>query len=128
MIERVRRPARSHIRLRRKRHDEDRHVVDAPADNKRLRDSDGNPVEIGANLVVHAQDCFVGFGADKEAGGHDDPVVVGRAIDMLDAVDRLDDGLKRLGHEPGGVLRLEAVRAHLDIHHRHGDLGLFLAR
>ena len=47
---------------------------------------------------------------------------------MLDAVDRLDNGLKRLGHKPGRILGLEPIGADLDVHHRHRNLRLLLAR
>ena len=49
-------------------------------------------------------------------------------IDVLDAVDALDDGLERLGDELHRVLGLEPVGADVDVDHRHGDLRLLLAR
>ncbi len=95
---------------------------------KRLGNADGNAVEIGADLVVHAQDRFVGLGAHKEARRYQHAVVKGVAVDVLDTVDRLDDGFERLGHKPRRILGLEPIGADLDVHHRHGNLRLLLAR
>ena len=39
------------------------------------------------------QDSVVLTRTDQKAGGHEDMIVLGLAIDMLDAVDALDDGL-----------------------------------
>ena len=122
----VQRSAR--LGLRRERQADDRHIVDAAPDDQRLRDADRDAVHVGAHLLVHAQDRFVGFRADEKARGYKHLVVIGLAVDVLDAVDRLDDGFERLGHEPRRILRLEAIRANLDIDHRHRDLRLFLAR
>ena len=115
-------------RLWRQRQRDDRHVVDAAADDQRLGDAGGNAVIVGANFLVHAQDRIVRRGADEEARGDEDPVVDRVGVDVLDAVDRLDDGLERLGDELDGVLGLEAVGRDEDIDHRHRDLRLFLAR
>ena len=70
---------------------DDRDVVDAPPDDPRFGDADGNTVDIGADLVVDTEHRRVGRGADKEAGGHHDHVVHGLGVDVLDAVDALDD-------------------------------------
>ncbi len=118
----------SGFRLRRQRHDDDRDVVDAAADDQRLGNPDWNAIDVGADFFVHAQDRIIGFGADQEARGDHDAVVLGLAVGMLDAVDALDDGLQRLGDELDRVRRFQAVGTHGDVDHRHADLRLFLAR
>ena len=123
-----RRPARSRLGLRRERHHDDGDVVDAAADDERLGNADRDAVEIGADLVVDAEDRGVGAGADDEAGGDHGAVVARLRVDVLDAVDALDDRLERLGHELHRVLGLQPVGADVDVDHRHGDLRLFLAR
>ncbi len=55
-------------------------------------------------------------------------VVLGLRIDVLDAVDALDDVFERPGDELDRVLGLVAVGRHHDVDHRHADLRLFLAR
>ena len=52
----------------------------------------------------------------------------GLAVDVLDAVDALDDRLERLGDELDRVGRLQPVGAHRDVDHRDADLRLLLAR
>ena len=116
------------LRLRRQRQHDDGDVVDAAADDQRLGDADRDAVHVGADLFVDAQDRGVGAGADDEARGDHRAVVRGLRIDVLDAVDALDDRLQRLGDELDRVLGLQAVGAHVDVHHRHGNLRLLLAR
>ena len=128
MIERVVGPALGGFGLRRERQADDGNIVDAARDDQRLRNADGDAVHVGAHLLMHAQNGFVRFRADEKARGHEHLVVIGLAVDVLDAVDGFDDGLQRLRHEPRRILRLEAIGANLDIDHRHGDLRLFLAR
>ncbi len=65
---------------------------------------------IGADLLVDAQDRVVRVGADQEARGHHDAVVLGLAVDVLDAVDALDDGFQRLGDQFDRVGRLAGRR------------------
>ena len=79
-------------------------------------------------FIVHAKDCGVGRGADEETSGDHRIVVARLRVDVLDAVDALDDRLHRLGNEFDGVLRLEARRLDVDVHQRDGNLRLFLAR
>ena len=67
-------------------------------------------------------------GADEEARGDDGPIVLRLRIDVLDAVDALDDILERTGHEFDRLARLVSVGADQDVDHRHADLRLFLAR
>jgi hypothetical protein len=121
-------PGRRRLRLRRQRQRHDGDVVDAAADDQRLRDADGNAADIGADFLVHAQDSVVGPRADQKARGHHDAVVDRLAVDVLDAVDGLDDGFERLGHQFDRVRGLEAVGVHPDVDHRHADLRLFFAR
>ena len=114
--------------LGRKRDDDDRDIVDAAADDQRLGDADRDAVEIGAHLLVDAEDRGVRAGADQEARGDHGAVVGGLRIDVLDTVDALDDRLERLGDELHRVLGLEAVGRDVDVDHRHRDLRLLLAR
>ena len=116
------------VGLRREGERQDRHVVDAAADDQRLRHPDRDAVHVGAQLFVHPQDRGVGRGADKEARGHHHLVVLGLRIDVLDPVDAFDDCLERLGDQLDGVLGPQPVGAHVDVDHRHRDLRLLLAR
>ena len=126
--EAVGRPVRRRAGLGRERDGDDGDVVDAAADDQRFGNADRDAVHIGPHLLVHAQDRRIGIGADLEARGHHGAVVGGLRIDVLDAVDALDDRLQRLGDELDRVLGLEAVGADMDVDHRHRDLRLFLAR
>ena len=53
---------------------------------------------------------------------------MGRGIDVLDPGDALDDALQRLGDQLDRILGPQTRRLHMDIHQRHRDLRLFLAR
>ena len=128
MIKRVVGPAFGGLGLRRERQTDDCDIVNSALDDQGLRNTDGDAVHIGAHFLMHAQNGFVRFRAHEEASCHQHLVVVGLAVDVLDAVDRLHDGFERLRHEPCRVLRLEPIRANLDVDHRHRDLRLLLAR
>ena len=69
----------------------------------------GKSGDIGADLLVNAQDRGVLIGADEEARGDHDAVVLGLRIDVLDAVDALDDVLERPGDELDRLVGLVAV-------------------
>ena len=90
---------------------------------------DRDSVDVGADLLVHAENGGVSIGADEEARRDDGAVVLGLRVDVLDAVDALDDGLERLGDElrrrPPPCSPLAAT---MDVDHRHGNLRLLLAR
>ena len=107
---------------------DDRHVVDAAADDQGFGDALGQVGDVGADLLVDAQQGVVFRGADQEPRGDQDGVVLGEGIDVLDAADGLDDVLERLGDELDGVAGLVAVGGDQDIHHRNADLRLLLAR
>ena len=124
----VGRPMRGSLGFGRERQDDDRHIVDAAADDQRLGHADRDAVHVGADLLVHAQDRRVGTGADEEARRHHGAIVPRLRIDVLDAVDALDDGLERLGDQLHRIFGLETVGADMDVDHRHRDLRLFLAR
>ena len=128
MIERIVGPALGGFRLGRNRQADDGDIVDAAPHDQGLGDANGDAVHVGAHFLMHAQNRFVGFRADEKARGDEHLIVVGLAVDVLDAVDSLHDGFKRLRHEPFRVLRRQAVGANLDIDHRRRDLRLFLAR
>ena len=121
-------PAPGGLRLRRQRQHGDGNVVDAAPDDQGLGNSDRDAVEIGADLLMNAKDRVVGFGADQEARGHHYAVVFGLAVDVLDAVDALDDGFERLGDEFDCVGPAQSVGVDADIDHGNADLRLFLAR
>ena len=106
----------------------DRHIIDAPPDDQRLGNTNGDAVHIGPHLFMHAQDRRVRGGAHVEPCSDHRAVIHGLRIDMLDVVDRLDDGLHRFGHQPHRILGLQPRCLHQDIHHRHRNLRLFLAR
>ena len=122
------RPAIGGFGLRRKREHGDGDVVDAAPDDQGLGNADRNAVQIGADLLVNAQDRVVGLGADQKARGHHHAVVFGLAVDVLHPVDALDDGLQRLGDEFDRVGPAQSVGVDADIDHGNADLRLFLAR
>ena len=128
MIERVVFDPRRRFRLRRQSQRQDRHVVDAAPDDQRLRDSDRNTIEIAPDLLMHADNGVVRRRADQKPRRHHRAVVRRIRIDVLDAVDRLDDRLQWLRHKPDCILCLQSVRPHYDVDHRHGNLRLLFAR
>ena len=99
-------PALRRFRLRRQREHDHRDIVDAASDDQRFGNADRDAIDVGANLLVHPQDRVVGFGADQEARRHHDAVVDRLAVDVFDAVDALDDGFERLGHQLDRIRRL----------------------
>ncbi len=121
-------PARRGLRLRRQGQHHNGDVIDAAADDQRLRNANRNAIEIGTDLFMDAQDGVIGIGADEESRGHHHPIIDRLAVDVFDPVDALDDFLKRLGHQFDRVRRLEPVGVDPDIHHRDADLRLLLAR
>ena len=92
----------------------------------------GTPTGIRSMLartfVVHAQDGDIRRSSDQKARGHHHSIVPSLGVDVLDAVDALDDGLQRLGDQLYRVLGPQPVGAHVDVDHRHRDLRLLLAR
>ena len=121
-------PALGGLRLRRKRQHGHGDVVDAAADDQGLGNADRDAVEIGADLLVNAKDGVLGLGSDQEARGDHDAVVFGLAVDVLHAIDALDDGLERLGDQFDRIRAAQAVGVDADVDHGDADLGLFLAR
>ena len=121
-------PPRCGIRLGRQGQNDNRHIVDAPADDQRFGNAKRNAVVVCAHLRLHAQDGVVLAGAGEESRGDHDAVVLRLAVDMFNAVDALDDLFQRLGDEFGGVGALQPVGLHEDVDHWHADLRLFLAR
>ena len=120
-------PARRRLRLGRQcqRHHGD--VVDAAFDDQGLGNSGGDAIKIGANPFMHPQDRVILAGSHQEPRGYHHPVVLGLAVDMLDAADPLDDGFQRPGDQFDRVRRLQPVGIDQDVDHRHADLRLFLA-
>ena len=86
----------------------------------------GNPVDRGADFFVDPQHRRVLVGADEKARGDDDAIVLGLRIDVLDAVDALDDVLQRTRDEFDRLVGLVAIGRDDDIDHRHADLRLLL--
>ena len=115
-------------RSRRKRQIDDRDVVDAAADDQRLRYALRQVCNICAYLLVNAKDRGVLIGSDEEARGDHDAVVLGLRIHVLDVVDAFDDVLERPGDELDRLVGLVAVGLNDDVDHRHADLRLLLAR
>ncbi len=77
---------------------------------------------------MDAQHRGIRGGADQEAGGDHDHVVHGLGVDVLDAVDALDDRFERFGDQLLGVIGAQTRRLDDDIDHGNGDLRLFLTR
>ena len=77
---------------------------------------------------MHAQYGIVLRRADKEARRHHDAVILRQRIDMLDAVDPLDDVFEWARHQIYSILRLIPVGRHDNVDHGHGNLRLLLAR
>ena len=127
-IERLIVPAVCGCCFRSKRNHDDGNVADAPPNDQWLGNAGGDLVIVGADPLVDAQDGVIAIRSYHETGCDKDAIILCLAIDMLDAVDGLDDGLERLGNQFSGIGRLEAIGAHRDIHHRHADLRLFLPR
>ena len=106
----------------------DRHVVDAAQRHLRRGDADRDTVDIGLDLLVDAGGGGFGIGADQEARGYQHAVILRLGVNMFHPIDALDDGFERLADEFRRIARGKAGRGHADIHHRHADLRLFLAR
>ncbi len=128
LIEPVVGPRPALIRPLGEREDDDRDVIDAAPDDQRLRNSLRQPCDVGADFLVNAQDRRVFVGSNEEARGDDDAVVLSLRIDVLDAIDALDDVFERAGDKFDCLLRLVAVGCDHDVDHRHADLRLLLAR
>ena len=128
LIEAIIRPCARFVGQGREGEIDDRHVVDAAADDERLGNAFRQVGDVGANLLVHPQGRRVLVRPDQETRRDHDPVVRGLRIDMLDAVDGLDDVLERPGDEFDRLVRLVAVGLNDNVDHRHADLRLLLAR
>ena len=107
---------------------DNRHIVNAPPNNQRLRDTHGDAVHIGAHLLMHPQDRRIRIRAHLEPRGDHRAIIHRLRIDVFHVIDRLDDGLHRLGHQPYRVLGTQAGGLQQDVHHRNRDLRLLLAR
>ncbi len=121
-------PVGGGLKLRRQGEDDDGDVVDAASDDQRFGDSTRNAIDIGSDLLMHAQDRGIRTGADEKARGDHDLVVARLRIDVLDAVDALDDGFERFGDELHGIFGPEPIGLHHDVDHGNRNLRLFLAR
>src|SRR5208337_2256744 len=112
------------VRLGRQGQNDNRDIVDAAPDDQRLWNSFWKIRNVGADLLMDPQDGGVLVGADEEARGDDNAVVLGLRVDVLDAVDSLDDILERTGDKFDRLIRLVTVGAHQDVDHRYADLRL----
>ena len=119
-------PDRAGLWCQRQNHD--RHIGDAAGGDLWRGDADRNLVGVGLDLLVDAGGGGFGAGPDDKPRGHQHAIVLRLGIDVLDAIDRFDDGFERLGGQLDGIGRRQAGRGHVDIDHRHADLRLFLAR
>ncbi len=128
LVEAVVVPARCCRRLRRQSQGQDRHVVDAAADDQRQRDAVRQIGDVVADLLVDPGQRGVLVGADVKPRGRHHRIVLRARIDVLDAVDAFDDVFERLGDQLDRVLRLVAVGGDQHVDHRHADLRLLLAR
>ena len=122
------RPMPRRLRLRRQRQRHNGHVVNPTPHHQRLRNAGRHPVRIGANFRVHPHNRIVLGRADEKPRRQHHPVVLRLAIHVLNAVDALNQRLQRLGHQLHRIGRLQPVGADQNIHHRHAQLRLLLAR
>lgn len=120
-------PFRRLARFSREGQNDNRDIVDAAPDDQRLGNAFRQIADVGADLLINPQHRGVLVGADEEARGDDGPIVLSLRIDVLDAVDALDDVLERTGHEFDRLTRFVSVGADQDVDHRHTNLRLFLA-
>ncbi len=121
-------PASRLLRSSRQRERDDRDVIDAAANDQRFGNAFRQIADVRPDLLVHAERRDVLVRADQKARRHHDAVVVGLRIDVLDAVDALDDVFERTSHQFDGLIGFVTVGRNDDVDHRHADLRLFLAR
>ncbi|MHC2273993.1 hypothetical protein ACVME8_000604 [Bradyrhizobium diazoefficiens] len=122
------RPAPGRLWLRRQCQYRHRDIIDATTDDQRFGDADWDAIDIGADLLMDAEDRILRLRSDQEPRGDHHAVVLGLAVDMLDAVDALDDRFQRLRDEFNCVGTAQAIGIDADIDHWHADLRLFLTR
>ncbi len=77
---------------------------------------------------MNAQNRRIEVGADVEARRNESAVIFGLGINMFDAIDALDDGLKRLGDELDCFFRLQPVGGDADVNHWHRYLRFLFTR
>ena len=106
----------------------DRHIGDSVDGHLRRGNPHRNAIGIGLDLFVDPGGRVLRVGADQEPRGDQHPVILGLGIDVLDPVDRLDDGFQWLGDQLDRIGRGQARRRDADIDHRHRNLRFFLAR
>ena len=128
IVERIVIPAVRQFGARRQGQGNDRHIIDAPADDQGLRNTQRHPIHIGAKTFMHAQDRIIGIRADLEPRGDHDLVILGLGIDVFNGIDGADDGFQRFRDQLDRIGGAQAIGPHHDVHHRHGDLRLFLTR
>src|SRR5271166_1085806 len=127
-METVAGPFSRFVRLGRQGQNDNRDIVDAAPDDQRLWNSLWKIGDVGSNLLMDPQDGGVLVGADDEARGDDNAIVLRLRVDVLDAVDSLDDILEQTSDEFDRLVRLVTVGANQDVDHRYANLRLFLAR
>ncbi len=113
--------------LRRQGQGDNRHIINATANDQRFANANRDAVHIGADLFMRAQDGAVRAGANQEPRGDHGIIIAGRGIDMFDVIDALHDGFHRLGHQFHGVIRPKAGRLNVDVHQGNRDLRLFFS-
>ena len=128
IIERLVVPQPRRARFGRQRQHHDGHIGNAARGDLRRGDTGRDPVDIGLDLFIDTGRCGLRVRPHQEAGRHHHAVIVGLRINVLDAVNRLDDALKRLGHQLHIVRRRKPRSCDTNVDHRHADLRLFLTR
>ncbi len=102
-------------------------VVDPAHRDLGVGNAHRDSIPIGAQLLVDTCRGVLWVRSYQEARRHHHAIIFGLGIDMLNAIDALDDGLERNADQFDGVGSGEARRHHLDVDHRHADLRLLLA-
>ena len=81
--------------------------------------ADGDAVEIGADLVMHAQDRRVARCAHHKTRRDHRAIIAGLGINMLDTGNGLHNGFKRFRHQFDSVFRPQPIGTDVDVHHRN---------
>ena len=115
-------------RGQRQRERHDGHVVDLHRLDDPAADAGRNDVEVFVDLLVELHQASLAVFADVVANGDDRLVLAAHRIDVLDAVDLVEDFLQRRGDQLLDFRRRMAGKVDVHVGQRHDDLRVFLAR
>ena len=107
---------------------DDGHVVHRLGLDQRRRGPGWDLVLVRLQLVVELDQRVLHVLADLELYGDHGLLAHGHGIDMLDAGQLRHQPFQRSCHQIGDLLGGTTRIAHEDVHHRHRDLRVFLAR